>query len=291
MPKSLKDILADYLEGRDSVRPATDLAEADLAYQRFLSRREAAAMKVKNRLRFAFAMCAAFAALAIGLLLPGLFKNSQPRQFTASAPEGQVVNVTLPDGTAVWLNSSSSLTCSRDFGVRDRAVSLCGEAYFEVTKDESLPMVVSTGSSSVTVLGTRFCLCDYTDDAEASVTLYEGHISFSGIRTGALDLLPGQGATLDKASGRISAATRDTAHPAAWREGILIFEDCTLERICRELSAAYGTPIRISGDGLGSLRFTAEFNVHTQTLSDILDALSLTRHLTFRITEAGVEIY
>ncbi len=290
MSDDLKDKLERYLTGNAPSPSEQEALEAADAFRQFQARKDAGAVRSGGFRWLAYAASAACIALVAGLLLRAP-KGMDAEPFTASAPAGEVCSVTLPDGTLVWLNSSSTLSCSKDFGVQDRAVTLSGQGYFEVVRNESLPMVINSETASITVLGTKFDFCDYPQDTEASVTLYEGRVSFSCPQGAVRDLLPGQSATLSKSDGRIDLTSSDSSLPASWRDGILIFEDCTLERICRELSCAYGTSVRITGQGLSSLRFSAEFNVRTQSLADVLDALSLTRHLSFRFTEAGAEIF
>ena len=57
-------------------------------------------------------------------------------------PTGQRVNITLSDGTNVWLNACSEMTYPASFSEDIRRVSLKGEAYFDVSKDVEHPFVV-----------------------------------------------------------------------------------------------------------------------------------------------------
>lgn len=287
-----EEMIKKYLEGEDIFPAAGDGEQAMLAFREF-KRRKDEALRRKKIIRWSAMISAAACIAIVAGSIFGIRLLKPSGQFTASALAGEVENVTLPDGTEVWLNSGSSISCSRQFGIKDRLVSLSGEGYFEVTKNADLPFVVKTGAASVTVLGTKFDFRDYSYDDEASVVLYEGQVSFAGNAAGeSLKLTQGQSATLDKQSGKIAFADNaGSLMPAAWRNGILVFEDCTLDRICRELSSAYGTAIKVSDPSLIQLRFTAEFDIRSQTLTDVLDALSLTRHISFRITEAGAEIF
>ena len=56
---------------------------------------------------------------------------------TITVPAGQRINITLVDGTNVWLNARTSLSYPVKFGKNNRQVVLDGEAYFDVTKDKS----------------------------------------------------------------------------------------------------------------------------------------------------------
>jgi len=102
----------------------------------------------------------------------------QPIQYnTLENPRGsKVINITLSDGSKVWLNASSSLTYPISFNAKERKVTITGEAYFEVAHDANKPFTVSKGSTSVQVLGTHFNVNAYNDEAAIKVTLLEGSV-------------------------------------------------------------------------------------------------------------------
>ncbi|MFA6876515.1 MAG: FecR family protein, partial [Parabacteroides sp.] len=75
---------------------------------------------------------------------------------TVTAPAGQRVNLTLPDGTKVWLNARSEIQYPAVFIGSIRRVKLTGEAYFEVKHDKSNPFIVQTKKCNIKVLGTKF---------------------------------------------------------------------------------------------------------------------------------------
>lgn len=53
--------------------------------------------------------------------------------------------VTLPDGTIVWLNNNTENSFIPEvFSSTERSVYLEGEAYFKVTKNKALPFVVKS---------------------------------------------------------------------------------------------------------------------------------------------------
>lgn len=74
----------------------------------------------------------------------------------ATANKGIVEEVTLPDGTKVWLNNSATLRYPRKFSDTERNVYLEGEAYFKVTRNAQQPFIVESDAMRVRVLGTVF---------------------------------------------------------------------------------------------------------------------------------------
>ncbi|RZK37353.1 MAG: hypothetical protein EOO90_25385, partial [Pedobacter sp.] len=100
--------------------------------------------------------------------------QSSPTFNTIRTPSGGEYQITLPDGTKVWLNAISSLKFPNKFTSKNREVELEGEAYFEVAKDASKPFSVSTKHTKVSVLGTHFNVMAYPEDVSTQTTLLEG---------------------------------------------------------------------------------------------------------------------
>ena len=95
---------------------------------------------------------------------------------TITVPAGQRINITLVDGTNVWLNARTSLSYPVKFGKNNRQVVLDGEAYFDVTKDKSKPFIVQTDNYNVEVLGTQFDVNAYSETGEFETTLMSGSL-------------------------------------------------------------------------------------------------------------------
>jgi transmembrane sensor len=82
----------------------------------------------------------------------------------------------LPDGSRVWLNASSDLTYDKDFGKNLREVNLVGEAFFDVVKDPAHPFIIHTKVIDVKVLGTKFDVKAYPNDAYTETSLIRGSV-------------------------------------------------------------------------------------------------------------------
>lgn len=91
-------------------------------------------------------------------------------------PKGEKKNITLADGTQVWLNGGSNIRYSSTFGKTNRNIVLSGEAYFSVTKNNALPMVVEAKQVKIEVLGTTFNVRAYEDEPNIETTLVEGKV-------------------------------------------------------------------------------------------------------------------
>lgn len=79
---------------------------------------------------------------------------------TLSVPRGQNCQITLADGSKVWVNGGSTLRYPSHFE-ENRRIELTGEALFDVAKNGHMPFVVSAKGVCVKVIGTRFNVRGY----------------------------------------------------------------------------------------------------------------------------------
>lgn len=296
----IDDITSRYLSGEVDGTMQEDLYlgrfDTEKAYASFRKRTKAAVWR--HRLIIwtrAAAACAAVAVIA-GVLA---FRWGQRRvtgtftDIVVEVPAGSRTQMTLPDGSQVWLNAGSRMSYSQDFGVKERRVGLSGEGYFEVVRDEDRPFSITSQSLSVRVLGTKFDFRDYPEDGEAVVTLSEGSVSLHVLdrKQDEYVLKPGHSATFEKVTGQVRVGMKDAAAARQWTDGILVFEDLAFGEIVRQLARSYGAEISVADPVLDNLHFSAEFDVSGQTLAEVLEVLSGTHHIRYRFDGNRVEIY
>ncbi len=215
-------------------------------------------------------------------------------QIVVEAPEGSTSKVTLPDGTAVWLNAGSRIAYSQGFGVKDRQLSLTGEGYFEVFKNKSMPFNVQSGSINVKVLGTKFDFRDYPDDRTAMVSLDEGHVALTisqKPQEGEHDLLPNQRAVLDKRSGNLAVEDYSANTARLWTDGTIMLNGRRLSEIAADLERAYAAHIEIANSTVAATRFSGVFHRRDQSLEQILNVLAGTGRIRYTIKGNVVRIY
>lgn len=143
--------------------------------------------------------------------------EEQLASITVYKSAGAVETITLPDSTTVWLNQNSSVEVLADFGSSTRSVVLQGEAYFKVTRNDSVPFIVLTGNASTQVLGTAFNIITRNDSTRLEVA--EGKVSFAprGTNVVALELTKNEGAAIAAESGPEKFQT-DARSIGAWRK-------------------------------------------------------------------------
>ena len=161
---------------------------------------------------------------------------------TIQTPIGGKFQLTLADGSKVWLNSASSLRFPVYFSGDNRTVELKGEAYFEVAKSQNKKFTVRSGNQTVEVLGTHFNINAYSDEPVITTTLIEGAIRVVELNTQKFQILkPGE---QSKVHNDIKIQKKDTQADIAWKDGYFYFENSSIETVMRQLGRWYGITAR-----------------------------------------------
>lgn len=164
---------------------------------------------------------------------------------TLSTPRGGQYQLTLPDGTKVWLNAASSLHFPTAFTSHSRLVELTGEGYFEVAPMPGKPFLVKVNGTEIAVLGTHFNVMAYTNEQAMAVTLLEGAVNVS--RNGVVKKLhPGQQARIP-ADNNITVTNVDISEAVAWKNGFFIFERADITTVMRQLERWYDIDVVYEG--------------------------------------------
>ena len=202
----------------------------------------------------------------------------KPVYNTLTNPKGsRVVDMTLADGSRVWLNAGSSVTYPIAFIENERTVSITGEAYFEVASDKTKPFRVTKDHMQVEVLGTHFNVNAYDDENNIKVTLLEGSVRLK-INEEKQILKPGEQAQV---SGTISII-KDVDEEAvmAWKDGRFKFSRVDIETIMRQAARWYDIDIEYRGKVEGTLSGGIARNVNASQLFHVLE---LTDKVRFEI--------
>ncbi len=185
------------------------------------------------------------------------------------AENGQISKVELPDGSMVWLNAGSKMTYNNFFSAENREVTLFGEAYFDATKNETLPLVVDCNGLKVKVLGTRFNINAYETGKTAEVVLEEGVVELINSKTNVnfYRMKPGERVNINLETSRYSAGMVNTIRYTSWREGIVNIYDLSIEDLVRKLEKRYNQKFELSPE-VKKLRYT--FTIENEPLEDVL---------------------
>lgn len=221
---------------------------------------------------------------------------------------GSRTHLTLPDGTIVWLNAGSRITYEKNFDANLRAVTLTGEAFFDVAPNASKPFVIHTASIDIRVLGTSFNVKSYPSDRTTETTLIHGSIEVSihNRPSDKIVLKPNEklvvnnddSVKLDKGEELrhhdhpdnsslvvISKPTYEHRSGAmietSWVDNKLIFQDEEFSSLAGSMERWYGVTIRFNSPEKENLRFTGIFE--KETILQALDALKLTANFNYSV--------
>lgn len=239
---------------------------------------EAAGRHSSYRLRLQQVMRVAAAILLPVFLLTTFYLYRENHRLTAeimtvNTAEGERANITLPDGTAVALNASSTLSYAPHLYNKDkRCITFDGEGYFRVAKNKDCPFLIDGNGLEVQVLGTTFNLNVRRTDVTAELVLEEGSVQLQSTLTGeSVVLVPRQKAVLNQQDGRITVtAEEDTDMASAWNRREIMFRNARFSDVIRKIEATYGIRIETDYEDDESDLFTG-----TLTTSDIFEVLRI----------------
>lgn len=235
-----------------------------------------------------------------------LAKNNRNEVVTRPASRSQL---TLPDGSKVWLNASSKLSYSKGFGDDNRNVWLEGEGFFEVFKNKTLPFIIHTSRMNIRVTGTVFNVRAYPLEATSETALIEGavEVALSGEKEWKYHLRPHQKLVVDDhgvaaennpiAKGKsfipaktipaYTASLQSLAKPladnqvieTAWVYSLLSFSDESFRQVANKMEKWYGVTIRFMQSDMEVWRFTGSFK--NESLTEALTALKVSTDFRF----------
>ena len=201
-----------------------------------------------------------------------------------TTPRGGQYFVSLPDGTNVWLNATSSIKFPATFTGNKRNVEITGEVYFEVAFDANAPFIVKIGNAEVKVLGTHFNINAYEDENDVKVTLLEGKVMISSSLAPSVSLSPGQQASLSK-TGDLEVAKIDPNDAITWKNGYFQFNQDDIQTVMRQISRWYDVEVEYEST-IPKQLFAGEMQ-RNLTLSQVLNILEKSQ-VKFKIKDRKI---
>ena len=274
--------------------------DKEKAYSRFQLRINAVNTEsnLKKKIPFYVRMQRVAAVILLSLLFGGIAYwtsstvfDKQYSDMSIEAPLGSKVKLYLPDKTLVWLNAGSSIEYSQAFGIKNRKLTLHGEAYFEVARNEKKVFEVNSNDMVVQVLGTKFNIRNYVDEERASVTLLEGKVSIKKAEKKEIFLHPNQQMAYNKSEQTSEIISVKAEQVSEWIKGVIFFDGELLPDIAKELERLYNVRIIIENESLKNYRFYGKFYRTDQTIQEVFDMLASTNKLKYVIENKVVSLY
>jgi len=212
----------------------------------------------------------------------------EQKPFFVEVKSGDKAQLVLPDGSAVKLNSASSLTY--DFSDRSvRKVSLTGEAFFEVSKDKSKPFIVQVGELNIEVLGTSFNVSSYGEGNLIETSLLEGSIKLSGENLAHYYVLhPSEKAIYNRETKTIRIEPTDNGDETAWMQNRLVFDSEPLVSVIDKIERWYGVNIDLQCPEIAQDKISGSFS--GEQLMYVMEALKMQYNVDYSINGNDVTI-
>ena len=201
-----------------------------------------------------------------------------PEKVEIYNPKGLKTTLILPDSSTVILNADSKISYYAAFLPNERPVYLEGEAFFEVSKDNSRPFVVYVNNTTLTVLGTSFNVRAYPEDASIKTTLISGVLRAGSGKEQRI-LSPGYQSTIHKGTQENRVQDIEVTDEIGWVTGKLNFKQTPFSDIAATLERAFNVNIQIENQSLLQKRFTGKFE-HGENLEQIFEVFKLSMPFT-----------
>ena len=201
---------------------------------------------------------------------------------TLSTPIGGTYQLTLPDGSKVWLNAASTLKYPSRFIGQERVVELEGEGYFEIANDKKRPFKVLSSGQEIDVLGTEFNVSAYPDEAVTKTTLVEGSLKVVNLQSNMVNNLhPGEQAVV--AGSVLRVAKIGIESYVAWKNGYFYFDRLSTKEALAQLARWYDLDVVYEGAPLNTNVFA--FIDRNKSLDAVLRSLEKSG-LKFRVIQS-----
>lgn len=208
-----------------------------------------------------------------------------------TVPRGGQFQITLSDGTKVWLNSESQLKYPVNFidGETRQVELVYGEAYFDVTPsnvNSGSKFIVLNKSQKIEVLGTEFNVKAYKDETHVYTTLVQGKVKVDYTKNQKY-LQPNEQLNLNVLNQKGSVLKVDVKNVIAWKNGIFSFKGESLKSIMKTLSRWYDVDVEFSNKKLEDLKFKGVIN-KSQNMNEILKIMTSTTINSYEITNRKI---
>lgn len=213
-----------------------------------------------------------YAAGIAAVFLIGLFIFKFTNNDTILAADNENRDIMLPDSSHITLRKGSSLKYDKSFAVKDRHVTLSGEAFFEVTHNTEKPFIIDAGAAAVKVVGTSFNVI--TEKNNTEVVVLTGKVLMKPVNNNDKKVFLTKGMKGTLAGERLTQEKVDPQNYLFWKTGKLVFKNALFSNIINTLSKQYHINIKFSADMPDKIKtqlVTISFNHRTaeETLQEL----------------------
>ena len=212
------------------------------------------------------------AVILLGVALPAVivYKLSVGTDMIVVNTDQETKEITLPDGSRIWLNAQSRISYLGEFTKDARQVALEGEAYFEVVPS-TIPFIVQASGCTTRVVGTAFNIRSFKHENQTQLTVTSGKVLFYEQHDTVM-VTKGEYAILYKSTQQIQKSEQPDDNALSWRTGKLIFKNASFEKVGTDLSHYYRMNIQLQGNS-DNCSLTTSFD--NQSWEEVLEELKI----------------
>ena len=191
--------------------------------------------------------------------------------------------VRLNDGSAIHLNTGSSIEYPETFADNHRTVVLDGEAFFDVARDTTSAFIIHVEDAVIEVLGTSFNVS--SQEGSVTVSVVTGKVELRMKRDASVKriLTAGEQATLDPDMKMIDEIAAPAADYLFWKNRTLNYQDVPLSNVVNQLNLHYGSNISIEDSTAFNCLLSSRFE--DMEVTEIVEVITATFDLEIEETE------
>lgn len=198
----------------------------------------------------------------------------------------QKQQLTLSDGTKVWVNAGTTFQYPQTFKGQTRDVYLNGEAFFDVRHDAVKPFIVHTGQVLTTVLGTAFNIRAGKGSSQVTVTVTRGKVSVADGNHLLGYLTPNEQISYDARQHKPLKTVVNAFSVIAWSYNDMPFDDLTFAEAAQRLEQRFGVKIYFADKSLETARFSGTAP-GGKSLDDVLKVICAFNHAGYHRQSDG----
>lgn len=208
-------------------------------------------------------------------------RNKIPLEFSAA---DSINTFALHDDSKVWLNDQSELKVISDFSV-ERVVSLSGEAYFDIERNEEIPFKVALGNDRyVKVLGTEF---NIKNDEIFEIFVTEGKVAVYDGST-RIELIAGD--AVREVEDSLVKFRMQNDNYLSWKDKRMVFNDAPITSVLETIATTYDKEIKLSEDVINSdCKLRTKFS--GESFDDVLGELERIFDLKYKMVDNKIHFY
>jgi ferric-dicitrate binding protein FerR (iron transport regulator) len=304
--KKLKNIFGRYAEGTAN---ETESALLEAWYSSYTAkekeskdnaetRRDAVRRNIKAALHKRsivqlpiFRIAAAIAIFSTIAILISQIGFKKVKYSVVSTGINDLKELTLADGSKVWLNAATRIKVPSAFNGKNREITLEeGDAFFNVTKDAEHPFVVHTTHLKVQVLGTSFNIKAYKGLLTINVAVTTGRVGVTRGEKILATLTPGQELDFKKSAESFILKAIDPIKVQGWKSGATYLHDAGFEELALALKNLYGLQVKAGTTQIAKFKFSLKLT-HNLPAQQMLDLIGQLHQTSFRKEGDDIVLY